>query len=39
MKAALLKRLARLEEVRPVATSPPELQIGYLEKLSADYTG
>ena len=39
MKAALLKRVQRLEEVRVVACNPPEFQVGYLKKLPADYTG
>jgi len=39
MKAALLKRLQRLEEVRGVQCRPPEFQVGYLKELPADYTG
>jgi hypothetical protein len=39
MKAALLKRLQRLEEVRGVACQPPEFQIGYLKKLPPEYAG
>ena len=39
MKTALLKRVQRLEEVRVVASQPPEFQVGYLKKLEADYTG
>jgi len=39
MKAALLKRVQRLEEVRVVACQPPEFQVGYLKKLPAEYTG
>jgi hypothetical protein len=39
MKAAILARLKRLEEVRPVDLRPPEFQIGYLEKLPPDYAG
>ena len=39
MKAALMKRVQRLEEVRGVACQPPEFQVGYLKALPADYTG
>ena len=39
MKAALLARLKRLEEVRPVDPRPPEFHIGYLKELAPDYTG
>ena len=39
MKAALLKRVQRLEEVRVVACQPPEFQVGYLKKLPAEYAG
>ena len=39
MKAALLKRLQRLEEVRASGPRPVELQFGYLKKLPPDYTG
>jgi hypothetical protein len=39
MKAALLKRLQRLEQVRAVECRPPEFQIGYLEQLPAEYAG
>ena len=39
MKAALLKRVQRLEEVRVAACQPPEFQVGYLKELPADYTG
>jgi len=39
MKAALLRRVQRLEEVRLVACQPPEFQVGYLKTLPADYTG
>ena len=39
MKAALLKRLQRLEEVRAAQPRPLELQFGYLKKLPPDYTG
>ena len=39
MKAALLKRVQRLEEVRVVASQPPEFQVGYLKKLPAEYAG
>jgi hypothetical protein len=40
MKAALLKRVQRLEEVRLVACQPPEFQVGYLKKLpAAEYAG
>ena len=39
MKAALLKRLQRLEEVRAAEPRPLELQFGYLKKLPPDYTG
>jgi hypothetical protein len=39
MKAALLKRLQRLEEVRAAEPRPVELQFGYLKKLPPDYTG
>jgi len=39
MKAALLKRVQRLEEVRVVACQPPEFQTGYLKSLPAEYTG
>ena len=39
MRAALLKRLQRLEEVRGVACQPPEFQVGYLKKLPAEYAG
>ena len=40
MKAGLLKRLKRLEEVRPVDNlALVEFQIGYLRSLPAEYTG
>jgi hypothetical protein len=40
MKSAILRRLKRLEEVRAIESLPPvELQIGYVKKLPADYTG
>ena len=39
MKAALLARLKRLEEVRPVDPRPPEFQIGYLRELPPEFTG
>ena len=39
MKAALLKRLQRLEEVRAAEPQPLELQFGYLKKLPPDSTG
>jgi len=39
MKAALLRRVQRLEEVRLVACQPPEFQVGYVKKLEAEYTG
>ena len=39
MKAVLLKRLQRLEEVRGVACQPPEFQVGYVKNLPAAYTG
>ena len=39
MKAALLKRVQRLEEVRVAACQPPEFQVGYLKKLPAEYPG
>ena len=40
MKAGLLKRLKRLEEVRPDDNlALVELQIGYLKNLPAEYTG
>jgi hypothetical protein len=39
MKATLLKRLQRLEEVRAAEPRPVELQFGYLKKLQPDYTG
>ena len=39
MKATLLKRLQRLEEVRCVACRPPEFQIGYLKELPPEYPG
>ena len=39
MKAALMKRVQRLEEVRVVACQPPEFQTGYLKSLPAEYTG
>ena len=39
MKAAILSRLKRLEEVRVVACQPPEFQVGYLKELPAEYTG
>jgi hypothetical protein len=39
MKAALLKRVQRLEEVRVVACQPPEFQVGFAKKLPAEYTG
>ena len=39
MRAALLKRLQRLEEVRGVACQPPEFQVGYVKNLPAAYTG
>ena len=39
MKAAPLKRLQRLEEVRATEHRPLELQFGYLNKLPPDYTG
>ena len=39
MKAGLLKRLTRLEEVRTVATRSLELQIGYLKRLPEEFAG
>ena len=39
IKAALLKRLQRLEEVRAAEPRPIELQFGYLKRLPPDYTG
>jgi len=40
MKAGLLKRLKRLEEVRPLDNlALVEFQIGYLKSLPAEYTG
>ena len=39
MKAALLKRLQRLEVVSATEHRPVELQFGYLKKLPPDYTG
>jgi hypothetical protein len=40
MKAALLKRLKHLEEVRATENLPPvEFQVGYLKSLPAEYTG
>jgi hypothetical protein len=39
MRAALLKRLQRLEEVRGVVCQPPEFQVGYVKELPADYIG
>ena len=39
MKAPLLKRLQRLEQVRGVQCQPPEFQLGYLEEPPAEYTG
>jgi hypothetical protein len=39
MKAALLKRLQRLEEVRAAEPRSLELQFGYLKKPPPDYTG
>ena len=39
MKAALLKRLQRLEEVRGGQCQPPEFQVGYLKQLPPEYSG
>jgi hypothetical protein len=39
MKAALLNRLQRLEQMRAGGSRPVELQFGYLKKLPPDYTG
>jgi hypothetical protein len=40
MKAALLKRLKRLEEVQATEDLPPvEFQVGFVKKLPAEYTG
>ena len=39
MRATLLKRLQRLEDVRGGQCRPPEFQVGYLKELPADYTG
>jgi hypothetical protein len=40
MKAALLARLKRLEEVKANENPPPvEFQIGYLKSLPTEYTG
>lgn len=39
MKAALLKRLQRLEAVRAAAPRPVELRFSHLKKLSSDYAG
>ena len=39
MKAALLKRLQRLEEVRGGQCRPPEFQVGYLKQLPPEYSG
>jgi len=39
MRSAILARLKRLEQVRPAHSRPPEFQIGYLERLPAEYTG
>ena len=39
MKAALLKRLQRLEEVRGGQCRPPAFQTEYLKELPADYFG
>jgi hypothetical protein len=39
MKAALLKRLQRLEEVQATESRPLEVQFGYLKETPADYTG
>jgi hypothetical protein len=39
MKAALLKRVQRLEEVCGSQCRPPEFQVCYLKELPADYTG
>jgi hypothetical protein len=40
MKAGLLQRLKRLEELHPVDNlALVELQIGYLKRLPAEYTG
>jgi hypothetical protein len=39
MKAAILARLKRLEEVRGVPCRPPEFQVGYLKELPPQYAG
>jgi len=40
MKAALLKRLKRLEEVQATENlPPPEFQVGYVKRLGAEYGG
>jgi hypothetical protein len=40
MKAALLKRLKRLEEVQATENLPPvEFQVGFVKKLPAECTG
>ena len=39
MRAALLKRLQRLEEVRGGQCRPPAFQTEYLKELPADYFG
>jgi hypothetical protein len=40
MKAALQKRLKRLEEVQATENLPPvEFQVGFVKKLPAEYTG
>jgi hypothetical protein len=39
MRAALLKRLQRLEEVRGVACQRPEFQVGYIKELPPEYPG
>jgi len=40
MKAALLKRLKHLEQVRGTENLPPaEFQVGYVNRLPAEYAG
>ena len=39
MKAAILARLKRLEEVRGIPCRPPEFQVGYLKELPPQYAG
>jgi len=37
MKATILARLKRLEEVRGIPCRPPEFQVGYLKELPLQY--